>query len=45
MRRYCLTVELRNTPELIADYFRFHYPHGRAEINQSICAANILRAN
>ena len=36
MRRYCLTLELRNDSELIAEYVRLHYPHGRPPINESI---------
>jgi L-rhamnose mutarotase len=42
MKRYCLTLELRNDPALIAEYVRQHYPHGRAEINESIRAAGIV---
>ncbi len=42
MKRYCLTLELRDDPELIAEYVRHHYPHGRPEINESIRAAGIV---
>jgi len=42
MKRYCLTLDLRPDPTLIAEYVQHHHPHGRPEINDSIRAAGIL---
>ena len=43
MRRYCLACDLKDQPELIAEYKRFHAP-GNAwpEITQSIKEAGII---
>ena len=41
MQRYCLTLDLRPEPELIAEYIELHRL-GRREINQSIRDAGVL---
>ncbi len=41
MQRYCLTLNLRNDPDLIAEYIRLHRD-GRPAVNQSIRDAGVL---
>lgn len=42
MKRYCLTLDLHDNPELIAQYEHWHKPENfRSEIKQSILEAGI----
>jgi len=40
MRRYCLTLDLADDPQLIAEYKRYHQ-HVWPEIKESICQSGI----